>query len=257
MQHPRITAAGAVLAAALVPAAPAAADDAPGAPGPAGDAGGRAEAPAESGFAVRITPVEQDLRPGDELEYTVEVENHGGEDHPEAVIVQLLPPDMEDPQASSEGEIGPMQATWKRGLPEDAETFVGVTGRVGEPDEGFERLTTIACVRPRPGAGLVDCASHTMPIAPPPPLGWIAGGGAAAAAVAAGVWVWRRRRLAPPVQERPLEVEIEQAAPAEADAADGAVPAPDRASVPAPDAAREPASGAAGGRARPVGADRE
>ncbi|MDA2807424.1 DUF11 domain-containing protein [Nocardiopsis suaedae] len=205
MQHPRIAAAGAVLAAALVPAAPAAAENGGAAPG-------------EAGFAVGITPVEQGLRPGDELEYTVEVENHSGEDHPDAVIVQLLPPGLEEPHASDEGEIGPMQASWKRGLPADAETFVGVTGHVGEPDPGFERLTTIACVRPRPGAGLVDCASHTMPIAPSPPLGWIAGGGLAAAAVAAGVWAWRRRRPAPPVQERPLEVEIEQVEPAQADA---------------------------------------
>ncbi|MDA2813114.1 DUF11 domain-containing protein [Nocardiopsis sp. RSe5-2] len=240
MQHPRIAAAGAVLAAALVPAAPAAADAAPEASGPGGAPGGRAEAPAEGGFAVRITPVEQDLRPGDALEYTVEVENRGGEDHPDAVIVQLLPPDLEEPRASDEGEIGPMQATWKRGLPADSETFVGVSGHVGEPDEGFERLTTIACVRPRPGAGLVDCASHTMPIAPSPPLGWIAGGGAAAAAVAAGVWAWRRGRPAPPVQERPLEVEIEQVEPAEADPA-----------------APVTASDADGERARPVGADRE
>lgn len=246
MQHPRIAAVGTVLIAALVPAAPGAAEDTPPLPGRAALAGDRAEAPGAGDFDVRITPVEQGPAVGDRIEYTVRVENTGAHDYPEAAIVQLLPPDLEDPEASSEGEAGPMEASWRRPLPAEEETFVGVTGRVAEPAEGFERLTTIACIRPRPTAGLVDCASHTMPVERPLPLGWIAAG-AAAAAVAAGAWVGWRRRPAPQeqAQDRPIELEIEQIGPA-ADSADAQS-----------GGAEEPAASEAPQQGDPVGADAE
>ncbi|WP_017540609.1 hypothetical protein [Nocardiopsis halophila] len=269
MQHPRIAAVGTVLAAALVPAAPGAAEDTPPLPGRAALAEDRAEAPGAGDFELRITPVEQGPAVGDRIEYTVRVENTGAHDYPEAAIVQLLPPDLEDPEASSEGEAGPMEASWRRPLPAEEETFVGVTGRVGEPAEGFERLTTIACIRPRPTAGLVDCASHTMPVERPLPLGWIAGG-AAAAAAAAGAWVWWRRRPEPQeqAQDRPMELEIEQIeqfgpvaggagtqsaeAPVASEAAEDGEPV--GADTAQPDGAEEAGSAE---RGRPVTADRE
>ena len=178
VHHPR-TAAGAVTAAVLLAAL--------AAPASAG------ADPADAGeFQVRVGVEGSSLRVGQTADYTVKAVNTGPADYPDAAIVQLLPPDLDRPEAADGGQVEPLQIVWERPLESGGEAVVGSSGRVGSPSEGFDKLTTVACVRPSPGAGLVGCTSSAVPItASLTPL-WA--GGAVLVLAAAGAWYLVRRR---------------------------------------------------------------
>lgn len=132
--------------------------------------------------------VQDRLRPGDRVHYTIRVRNSGYEALPGAQIVQLLPSGMRHVSDSGEGVVDAEAArvVWDQPLEAGERASLAVTTEVETRPEGASRTATTVCLRPEGGAALVACTAAVHRIHGVVPVVWVATGLALVAAVAVG-----------------------------------------------------------------------
>ncbi|MFE3461236.1 hypothetical protein ACFXKD_27130 [Nocardiopsis aegyptia] len=133
--------------------------------------------------------VEDRLRPGDRVHYTIQVRNSGYEALPGTQIVQLLPSGMRHVSDSGEGAVDAeaSRVVWEQPLEPGARASLTVTTEVASRPEGASRTATTVCLRPEEGAALVACTAAVHRVHGVVPVVWVVAGLALVAIVAAGV----------------------------------------------------------------------
>ncbi|WP_304451041.1 hypothetical protein [Nocardiopsis sp. YSL2] len=134
-----------------------------------------------------VDDVEDRLRPGDRVRYTIRVRNSGYEALPETQIVQLLPPGMRHVSDSGEGVVGAeaSRVVWDQPLEPGQRATLTVTAEVEARPEGASRAATTVCLRPEEGAPLAACTAAVHRVHGVVPMGWVVAGLSLVAAVAA------------------------------------------------------------------------
>ena len=132
--------------------------------------------------------VEDRLRPGDRVHYSIRVRNSGYEALPDTQIVQILPQGMRHVSDSGEGTVDAeaSRVVWDQPLEPGERAGLTVTTEVGSRPEAASRTATTVCLRPEEGAALVACTAAVHRIHGVVPMAWVAAGLALLAAVAVG-----------------------------------------------------------------------
>jgi uncharacterized repeat protein (TIGR01451 family) len=130
--------------------------------------------------------VEDRLRPGDRVRYTIRVRNSGYEALPDAQIVQMLPPGTRHLSDTGEGTVDAeaSRVTWDQPLEPGERASLAVTTEVESRPEGASRTVTTVCLRPEEGAALAACTASVHRVHGVVPAVWVAAGLALVAAVA-------------------------------------------------------------------------
>jgi uncharacterized repeat protein (TIGR01451 family) len=112
-------------------------------------------------LSIAISDGTEAAASGDELSYTIDVENLGSSDVFDLTITQSVPEGLSFSSADNGGALEASTVSWSIELAAGQAASLGTTMTVGETPAELLRLATVACALPAPADPPIVCASDS------------------------------------------------------------------------------------------------